>query len=84
MDHPEVSLPTGSGNGIDSFVVVDVQPLLRGQPVSGNRPTYEPTAQHIQKKKTKWRRENKEKLTDCIHQKHFKNSTTRKNEVNID
>ena len=33
---PKGSSPTGRNTGIDTFVVVDLQSLLCGQPVSGN------------------------------------------------
>ena len=61
--YPKGSSPTGRGNGIDTFVVVDVQSLLLGQPVSGNRLTDEPISNSTFKKERKSFRENKEKMT---------------------
>ena len=68
-------MATGSGNGIDTLVVVDVQSLHCGQPMSRISPTDKPTnrqPQHILQKERKYFRENKEKLTDYIRQTTFK------------
>ena len=51
LGQPEGSLPTVSGNGIDTFVVVDVQFLFCGHPVSRDGPTDEPKTEQTSKRK---------------------------------
>ena len=74
--YPKGSSPTGCGNGIDTFVVVDVQSLLRGQPMSRNRLADEPLQSNTFKTERKSSTEIKEKFIYYSTEKTFKKLKT--------